>query len=430
MPLHTFAPRGAAASVFRATEPEVVLSGPAGTGKSRACLERLLHLALAYPGCRLLIARKVAASIASTAMKTWRRDVLPEFERAGEVDFYGGSAVEPPQFRFRNGSVVLLAGLDRSIKIMSSEYDVIYVQEATELQLDDWEALGTRLRNGVIPFQQLLGDCNPGAPQHWLLRRAQEGVVRMIPCRHEDNPVLIGPDGRPTPRGAAYLAQLDRLTGARHARLRRGLWVAAEGQVYEGFDPGVHLAAEPPDRSWRRVWGVDFGFTNPAVISSWAVDPDGRLHADWEVYRTGCTVDDLVRLVPADRVRPTRIVTDHDAQARARLETLLQQGTVAADKRVRLGIDLVQQRLRPAEDGRPRLFLTSRPPVGGRDASLVERGVPACTADEITAYVWAPPRTDGQPRDEPLKVSDHGMDALRYVVSDLDSGGTVRMRWA
>jgi predicted O-methyltransferase YrrM len=57
--------------------------------------------------------------------------------------------------------MIVVVGLDKAQKVMSSEYDVIFVQEAIELTVDDWEALTTRLRNGKISFQQLLADCNP-----------------------------------------------------------------------------------------------------------------------------------------------------------------------------------------------------------------------------------------------------------------------------
>lgn len=40
---HRYAPVGSAAELFAARDTEVVLSGSAGTGKSRACLEKSLR---------------------------------------------------------------------------------------------------------------------------------------------------------------------------------------------------------------------------------------------------------------------------------------------------------------------------------------------------------------------------------------------------
>ena len=103
------------------------------------------------------------------------------------------------------------------------------------LSEDDWESLTTRLRNGAMPYQQLLADTNPDAPTHWLKRRCDAGRTLLLESRHEDNPSVT----------ADYLARLDRLTGARLWRLRHGRWVSAEGVVYEGWDP----AAQGPGRS-------------------------------------------------------------------------------------------------------------------------------------------------------------------------------------
>lgn len=119
---------------------------------------------------------------------------------------------------------------------------MIYVQEATKLFEEDWEALTTRLRNGVMSYQQLIAECNPSAPTHWLKRRSDRGDVLMLESRHEDNPAC-------TP---AYLATLDKLTGVRKLRLRYGKWAAAEGLVYEDWNRDIHLVS----RKQLQGWGV------------------------------------------------------------------------------------------------------------------------------------------------------------------------------
>jgi phage terminase large subunit len=153
---HSFRPYGAAKTLFECRDAEVLLSGPAGTGKSRACLEKLHIVALKYPGMRGLIVRKTAVSLTSTALVTWNEHVVAEGKRHGLLNWYGGSQQEPAQYTYSNGSRVTVGGMDKATRIMSSEYDVIYVQEAIELTLDDWEALTTRLRHGTMPYQQII----------------------------------------------------------------------------------------------------------------------------------------------------------------------------------------------------------------------------------------------------------------------------------
>jgi phage terminase large subunit len=439
---HRYEPWGTVKDLFQARSDEVLMSGPAGTGKSRGCLEKLMVQALRYPKMRGLIVRKTAATLGSTALVTWRQHVVPELMQAGQVTYYGGSAQEPPQFRFSNGSVICIAGMDKASKVMSSEYDVIYVQEATELTEDDWEKLTTRLRNGVMPYQQLIADCNPDTEYHWLKQRFDKGMTQVIHAKHTDNPTLYTRDGQPTREGRVYLEKLSRLSGVRRLRLEKGLWVAAEGLIYEEWDPTVHLVDPfPVPADWDRYWVIDFGYRNPFVCQFWAEDPDGRLYLYREIYMTGRTVEDhaqqILKCVTAQtgprkgqwkEPRPRQIICDHDAEGRATLEKHLELGTDAAHKGVTDGIQAVQSRLKEQGDGKPGLFLM-RGALVERDPHLEDQKKPLCTEQEIVGYVWLQKPGQQQLKEEPLKENDHGMDCMRYLVAEKDLYGGFSMAW-
>lgn len=439
---HYYEPRGALIELFEAQDSEIIVCGPAGTGKSRACLEKIHILCLLHPGMRALIVRKTATSLTSTALVTWRKFVCAEAIQNGDVKFYGGSAEEAAQYRYSNGSVVTLGGMDKATRVMSAEYDIIFVQEATELIEDDWESLTTRLRNWIMPFQQIIGDCNPGTPYHWLRGRVAGGLAKMIQSTHKDNPQLYNTDETPTKAGQAYLEKLDRLTGVRRKRLRDGLWAASEGAIYEEFDDTIHVIDpfEIPD-DWTRWWAVDFGFVNPFVCQRWAEDGDGNLYLYRELYYTERTVDEhceviardvMTHLEPKDRgepwkgvwkePRPTGVLCDHDAEGRRSFETHLGMPTVPADKRVLDGIQAVQQRLR---DGRIFLF---RNALIEKDTSLAEKYKPTCTMEELPGYTWD---TGGgrKLKETPVKEDDHGLDALRYIVVERDVSARPKVRW-
>lgn len=441
---HVYAARGAASRLWSSRAPEIVLSGPAGTGKSRACLEKL-HLAmLKYPGAKALMLRKTLASLGSTTLETWREKVVKEALAAGILKYFGGSSAEPACYKYTNGSMVVLGGLDKSTKIMSSEYDLAFVEEAIELTLDDWEAVSTRLRNGVMPYQQLIGATNPAQPTHWLKLRANSGTTVMYESRHEDNPQYFTADGVMTDAGVSYIqGKLDKLTGVRHKRLRQGLWVAAEGLVFEEFDPYVHVIPWfPPPASWTRWWGVDFGYQHALVVQCWAEDPEGRLYLYRELFRRRMLVEDaaevmLDEVAPKDpetgeRVwrepRPTAVFADHDREDRATLERHLGFGTEAAYKSVDDGLQAVMARLRLRDDGKPGLFLMADAVLGGRQPDIVEAGQPASTIEEFPGYVWD---TGGGKKitEQPIKIFDDGIDTLRYVVAAMDLAGRPGFRW-
>ena len=453
-----YEPRGAARALFKNRDDELVIAGPAGTGKSLAALFRLHLTALHNPNIRCLIVRKTAVSLTSTTLVTFDKKVATDALTRGIVKWFGGSAREAAGYRYSNGSVIVVGGMDKPEKIMSAEYDLVFADEATELTIADWEAIATRLRNGVLSWQQQIAACNPGGPKHWLKLRCDTGEATMLVSQHRDNPAYVNADGSYTKQGAAYFKKLEALTGVRRLRLYLGKWAAAEGQIYEGWDDAVHLV-DPfaiPD-AWTRWWTVDFGFTNPFVLQCWAEDGDGRLFLYREIYRTKRLVEDhardILRLVRRcatcckskgsdhdchtckacemewTEPRPRAVICDHDAEDRATLERYLGMGTQAAHKSVSDGIQAVQSRLNPAGDGRPRLFVV-RGALVERDPLLDEASLPMCATDEVGGYVWAvKPGNAGGLKEEPVKKDDHAMDALRYMVAAKDLGGRPRVRW-
>lgn len=457
---HTYAPRGGCLDVFEAQDEEVLISGPAGTGKSRACLEKINTVCLLTPNTRALILRKTLRSLGSTALVTWRNYVVKEAIVTGDVVYYGGSSQEAPQYRYSNGSTVTIGGLDNPTRIMSSEYDIVYVQEATEITVEDLEFIKTRLRNWNIGFQQLVMDCNPAGDQHWLKRRANEGITRLIESRHEDNPRLFNVDGTLTKRGEHYIGILDKLTGVRYKRLRLGLWVSSEGIVYEEFDPAFHVLdwefdedgnrlPLPPE--WTRYWVIDFGFTNPFVLKCYAEDDDGAFYMYREIYMTQRTVEqhaetimDIVapekevtwydHMNKVERVRkerewiepmPAQVICDHDAEGRRTFERATGLGTINAFKNVYEGINAHKERLHISEEtGEARFYLMADALVE-LDQSLVERLLPTCTKDEYGSYIWKV-NSDGRIQDEPVNKDNHGMDTDRYLTAFKDLHGGAR----
>lgn len=428
--------RGAAVAMMKSRDPEILVSGPAGTGKTQAALYKVHFACLRKPGVRALVVRKTHASLSASTLVTFRKKVAAEALALGYVRYFGGSGSEPAAFRYSNGSTLVVGGLDKPTKLLSTEYDLILVDEAIETDSDDLDTLITRLRNGVLPYQQLIMLTNPGAPSHHLKVRADTGRSKMMYSRHEDNPAYFQA-GEWTDAGRSYLAILDTLPTVRRQRYLLGQWVAAEGLVYDEFDPSAHLAAPFPGGSppadWDRIVSVDFGYNNPLVAMWIARSPDDRLYAYRELYQTGLLVEDAARamaeVIRRDSAQPSRIVCDHDAEDRATLERHLGRATVAAKKDVKIGIEAVQARLRKDGAGHPRLYVC-KDAVIKRDPKLVAARRPTCLEEEITTYVWdqrSQPGTENL-REAPVKQDDHSCDALRYGVMQFDQGTRLRFR--
>lgn len=415
---------GANADLFEAQDDEVLLCGPAGTGKTLACFWRLHHDLLKFPGLRALYLRKTRASCTQSGLVTYEEQILPP----GSKICAGAGRANRHTYTYPNGSVLVVGGLDKPTRLFSTEWGRIYVQEANELREEEWVSLGRGLRHPVGGNQQLIADCNPDHPRHWLKIRCDAGQTRLITGVHRDNPAYFDPiTGEPTKRGLDYLQKLGRLTGVMAERLCYGRWAAAEGAVYEGWTD-EHLIDRfviPDD--WRRICSIDFGYTNPFTCQWWAVDPDGRLYLYREIYGVKRLTSDWVAMVKAlsEGEKIDAFVADHDSGDRA----IFQSGgitTTKAIKPVKTGIEAVCKRLQRQPDGKFRLYIL-RDSLVSRDEELAAARQPCSVIEEIPAYCW-PKGVDIKPVKElPAPGPDHGCDAQRYAVAHFDLRRTAKV---
>ena len=415
MSVARYKPQGNIKRIFENQSREVLVQGPARTGKSLGLLEKCYLAACKYPNSRSLLIRKTRASMSESVLQLLEDDVIPR----GAPWRSGARRSMRDQYRLPNGSIIVPIGMDHTDKVMSSEWDRIYVFETTELVQDDYLKLISRLSGKNTPFRQIQCDCNPTFPAHWLNQRATTGLMDRIATTHKDNPRWWDEAaGAWTKEGDEYVhGTLGRLTGHMRERLLLGRWAAAEGLVYPEFEPSVHVIDAMPEgwEQWRKVRAIDFGYTNPFVCQWWAIDGDGRAYLYREIYRQGRTMrehsEDINRLSAGESYDYT--VSDHDAGDRA---TLGENGidSVPANKEVSMGIQAVAERLHIAPDGRPRLYFL-RSALVERDETLAERSAPTSTVAEFDSYIWAQLK-DGKPtKEEPVKGNDHGMDAMRYM---------------
>lgn len=385
------------------------MSGPAGTGKSRGGIEKLNFCALQFPEFRGLMVRKVRRSLNESGLETYETHVLG----LKNPIIRGLQRRMRERYDYPNGSAIIVVGMDKAELILSTEFDLIFVQEATELEEKDWEFLLTRLRAGHIGFHQIISDANPGRPSHWLKQRCNTGLCEFYDTTHRDNPKMWDLKANDwTPYGMEYLSMLGRLSGIRKERLLKGKWIQTEGVVYTEYDPAVHIIDPfPIPKNWLRFRSIDFGFTNPFVCQWWAVDDDGRIYLYREWYKTQTTItahaEKIIELTGDERIDFT--VCDTDAGDAA---VLAEWGipNSPAEKDVSVGIQAVQDRFKIQGDGKPRIYLF-RDALVEEDWSLEVHKKPTSTLIEIDSYTWK----EDSNKEEPLKLYDHGMDAMRYA---------------
>ena len=254
-------------------------------------------------------------------------------------------------------------------------------------------------------------DTNPDYPEHPIKtdyidksgERLSNGQLR-IQSHHftiDDNPTL----------DPMYIENLKKSTplGMWYDRKIKGLWVSAEGLVYEIFDRNMHTCdAFPIPNDWEIYGAVDFGYDNPFVHLWIAKDHDNRLWVIGEHYEAKRLISDHATKIKAGH-NTTWVVADHDKQERMELWNA-GVSTSPANKAVDAGIQKVAERLTLREDGKPGIVIF-------RSCKNLIR--------ELGKYAWRQ-RKEGSPgKEEPIKADDHACDALRYAIMRIDGGSFV-----
>lgn len=184
--------------------------------------------------------------------------------------------------------------------------------------------------------------------------------------------------------------------------------------VLPEFDLSTHVVDRAPDaQAQGGMWvgGMDFGFRAPTVFL-WAFrDPEGVLWIIDERVARGIVLDEHLRaILDSPWPVPSWVGIDpagmqvNDQTGRTDAELMRGVGLVPKSRRfgIREGLLLIRARLDPAS-GRPRLL------VHRRCASLIE---------SLVSYHYPPDRPEVE---QPVKDgSDHAVDALRYLVVNLD----------
>lgn len=320
----------------------------------------------------------------------------PEFE-----------AVAPHLHYRRNAPAGTLFGKEFSVVGASNDASWISIQgltilnawgdEAVSWPESFWDMLLTRLS---LPDSRLLATCNPGTAGHYLKERVvdQQNVdpdIHVEKFLLSENPTLPH----------RYVERLHRqYTGLFHRRMIEAEWVAAEGAVYQMWDPET-MVGQVPERLTLLAVGMDYGVTNPTagvalgldddgvmwVADEWAPNPgaerrtDAQLADSYEKWKA--SLEDRWGRLPRQYADPS--AASFIEELRVRHHRVTKGSNSVLD-----GIGTVSSLL---ESGGLKVADTCRNLIG-----------------EISEYRWDPKATE-RGEDKPIKLNDHHVDALRYA---------------
>lgn len=353
-----------------------------------------------YPGIVGVISRKTVATLKRTTQKVFLDEVLGKdgwfyVEKYNKTDNY---------IQFKNGSRIYFIDLENITKILGLEVGFWYVDEAKEITLEIWLTIQGRLRQKNSPRKAWL-TTNPDTPLHWIYQTFF--VDNVNDTEYE---VINASTKQNTHLPVDYLRTLDKAySGVHKQRYLDGSWVMFDGLVYDEFSLEHHVidSIDLGDmQNFTFYRAIDWGFTNPAVCLFIAVDKDDNVYVIDEIYQSGLLIDDFVNLIKkkSKPYEPKPFTTFADPSRPDYIAQLSNAGlhTSGADNAIEIGIQKVKERLNLNELGKPTLFIL------GKCKNLIK---------EIQLYKWETQK-DGKPiKEQPVKVNDHAVDALRYFVN-------------
>ncbi|MGJ9487110.1 PBSX family phage terminase large subunit [Actinotignum sp. GS-2025e] len=288
-----------------------------------------------------------------------------------------------------------------------------YVDEITVIPENYFSQLLGRMSP---PGAQLFGTTNPDGPQHWfkvkyLDRMSTEFTNwRRFHFTLDDNPAL----------GEEYKNSIKaEYTGLWYDRFILGLWTAAEGAIYDMWNPDQHVIPwdDLPAMVATYCVGVDYGTTNPTAALSlslgvdgtlyltdeWRIDATNRLHnwTDAELSTGLLEWLDTPHTPHGDDPAPRFIIVDPAAASfKAQLFHDGARNVRDADNDVLYGIRTLAS-----------LLGTGQLKVADRCQGLIT---------EIPGYVWDTKATQ-RGDDRPIKADDHSLDAARYAITTTEA---------
>lgn len=367
-----------------------IFEGPVRAGKSFIALLRWLEFCRNGPEGPLIICGRTD--------KTIKRNIInPLQDLVGSAVRY---SIGKGEVQLYNRLMYVVGANDEraAAKIQGSEFAGALIDELSLMPENFFKMLLSRLS---IKGAKLFGSTNPDSPYCWLKKdfidRRNELDCAVFSFSLDDNPSL----------DEEYKTQLRReYRGLWYKRYIEGLWVQAEGAVYDFFNEDDHVIDYPPGPATQYYVGIDYGTQNPCVFLLFGYNAGlyPNIWCEREYYYDARAkmrqksdyeyVQDLTAFL--DGIRPEAIYIDPSASS--------------------LKVEMRRQGIRNVRDAINDVL----PGIRFQGQLLSNGTYKVCkrcveTIKEYASYVWDEKASlTGDER--PIKKFDHCVDAQRYML--------------
>tara|TARA_R100001463_G_scaffold110220_1_gene164895 strand:+ start:1263 stop:2417 length:1155 start_codon:yes stop_codon:yes gene_type:complete len=353
------------------TSKIVALQGSSRSGKT---YNTLIWIIFSYcnknTGKVISICRRTLPSLKSSTIRDFL-EILKQNELYSEI-YHNKTSNE----YWLNGNLIEFFSLDMGSRVRGRKRDLLFINEANEIDYDAWSQLLFRTDGRIIL------DYNPHDQFHWIYDK----VLERPDCELHISTFMQNPFISDTLR-----QELLRLKDSDPEYWRvYGLGLRGQNRslIFK-----FHICKEVPETARFMSYGLDFGFaSDPSAMCATYIDGD-NMYVKEILYEKGLTNQDLARKFEALGLDKRDEVFADSSEPKS-IEEIHRMGWNVKGKKkyeINYGIDMIR---------RYKLHVT-------KDSINAIR--------ELESYKYIEDRNNN-PTNKPLDLNNHFCDALRYSV--------------
>lgn len=351
----------------------IINQGGSRSSKTVSLCQMIILYAITNPGKVISIVRKTFPALRATVMRDF-------FEQISSLNLEKLIKHNKSEHivTFNNGTIVEFFSVDDEQKIRGRKRDIGWVNEANELFYEDFQQLNFRTTD------KLIFDYNPSDSYSWLYELPMDESV-LIKSTYKDNPFLH----------KSIVKQIEDLKYKDEAQYQiyaLGEKSLSKLNIYSNFT----FLEKKPERFQQYKYGLDFGYNHPtALVKVWFFEDE--LFIETLIYESYLTTTELIQKIKeCGMERDVECMADY-----ARPEIIAEinehgYSVLKADKNVKKGIDDVKNY---------KVYTNSKE---------IQR--------EYENYKWK--KVGDRITDEPVKLWDDALDAVRYAVREIKQNGS------
>jgi phage terminase large subunit len=353
----------------------IALQGGTRSGKTYSALQFLIELCYQHQdaGIIITICRKTFPALRGTVMRDF-------FEILRNEDMYSEdchSKSENTYILF--GNLIEFISLDDEQKIRGRKRNILYMNEANELDFDTWRQLLFRTENRIVI------DFNPSDEFHWIY----EHVLTREDCKllittYKDNPFLTKDQVREIELLATSDPEYWEVFGlGQRGKGKKGLVYPDHFEI-DRFPEGVDY-----------IYGLDFGYTNDPTALVKVAKHNGKIYMEEVIYQKGMSNGDIAAMAKAQGITSRDLIIADSAEPKS------------IDELCDRGLNVI-----PAVKG-PDSIDAGISFIKAHELYFVKSG--GNLLKERRLYKWAVNKA-GESTNKPLDFMNHAMDAMRYAI--------------